>query len=431
MILFELSDIIRVPFGYLLDALYQFTTNYGLALILFSIIVKVIMMPTTVKSKRSMMKMSRLTPKIQEIQKKYENDQQKQNEAMQALYKEEGVSMGGGCLWSLVPLLILFPLYAVIREPLIYILHESKDIVQVIIQECSAEGAGLIEGIKTARDGYAQLIIAGRLFDNPELAQQIVAATADKLPEGAEIAARTLQGMDFSFLGIDLSAKPEYNIFNKEVWSWNWAHIGAFLLPVLATLSQVATMLISQKVNNSLVTNEKGIQDKEAAKNSQANQSTKALTYTMPLMTLFFGFSMPAALSLYWIIQSVVGTVLDNILTIKLRKEYDKEDAERLQKAIEADKAEQEKERIRAERRAANPDGITENTSKKKLQQKQQREQEAAKAAAKKEFNAKRGIVEEEKEKPQAMSGIADRPFCKGRNYDPNRYTSNTTEETE
>ena len=206
--------------------------------------------------------------------------------------------MGGGCLWSLVPLLILFPLYAVIREPLIYILHESKDIVQVIIQECSAEGAGLIEGIKTAKDGYAQLIIAGRLFDNPELAQQIVAATADKLPEGTEIAARTLQGMDFSFLGIDLSAKPEYNIFNKEVWSWNWAHIGAFLLPVLATLSQVATMLISQKVNNSLVTNEKGIQDKEAAKNSQANQSTKALTYTMPLMTLFFGFGMPAALSL-------------------------------------------------------------------------------------------------------------------------------------
>ena len=76
---FELSDIIRVPFGWLLGLLYQLTTNYGVALILFSILVKLILMPTTVKSKRSMMKMSRLTPRIQEIQKKYEGDQQKQN----------------------------------------------------------------------------------------------------------------------------------------------------------------------------------------------------------------------------------------------------------------------------------------------------------------------------------------------------------------
>ncbi len=431
MILFQIADIIRVPFGWLLDILYRFTTNYGVALILFSIIVKAVLMPTTIKSKRSMMKMSRLTPKLQELQKKYEGDQQKQNEAVQALYKEEGVSLGGGCLWSLLPLLILIPLYQVIREPLVYILQEGKDIVEIIVRECSAEGAGLIEGIKTVRDGYAQLIVAGQLFNNPELAEQIVAATADKLPEGAQIAARTLEGVDFGFLGIDLAAKPQYNIFNKSVWAWDWAHIGAFLLPVLATAAQFATMFISQKVNDSLVTNEKGLQDKEAAKKSQSNQSTKTMMYMMPIMTLFFGFSMPAALSLYWVIQSVMGTVLDNILTIKLRKEYDKEDAERLQKALEAEQAEQEKERIRAERRAANPEGITENTSKKKLQQKQQREQEAAKAAAKKEYNAKKGIVEIEDEKPQAMSGIADRPYCKGRNYDPNRYTSNNTEEKE
>ena len=96
---------------------------------------------------------------------------------------------------------------------------------------------------------------------------------------------------------------------------------------------------------------------------------------------------------------------------------------------MEAELAELEKARIRAERRAANPDGITENTSKKKLQQKQQRYQEAQKAAAKKEYNAKRGIVEEEEEEEQVMSGIPDRPFCKGRSYDPNRYASQETEE--
>ena len=426
MTLFEIADLVRVPFGYLLDVLYRFTTNYGLALILFSIIVKLILMPTTIKSKRSTMKMSRLTPRLQEIQKKYEGDQQKQNEAMQALYKEEGVSMGGGCLWSLVPLLILFPLYVVIREPITYILHETAE---VMVGENSVAVAQLLtDAVKAAKpeafesigEYYHQLVAAANM--TPEIAASV---------EGVKDVVRTGAGLDFTFLGINLAMKPEFNIFNKEIWVWDWAHIGAFLLPVLSTISQFVTMFISQKVNDSLVTNEKGMQDKEAAKKSQANQTTKTMMYLMPFMTLFIGFGMPAALSLYWLIQGIVGTILDNILTVKLRKEYDKEDAERLQKAIEAEKAEQEKERIRAERRAANPDGITENTSKKKLQQKQQREQEAVKAAAQKEYNARKGIVEEEKEKPQAMSGIPSRPYCKGRNYDPNRYASDVTEEKE
>ena len=413
---FSLGDIIQVPFGYLLDWLYQFTSSYGWALILFSIIVKLVLMPATVKSKRSSMKLSRLTPRIQYIQKKYENDQQKQNEAIQALYKEEGVSMGGGCLWSLLPMLVLFPLYVVIRQPIIYMLHESAETATAIVDAIKNTLAPeLLAGQNTY---YEQLIVASHL---PEFAQQL----KELIPT---IGDRTLQGLNFNFLGIDLSAVPQYNIF-ASTWVWDWAHIGSFLLPVLSAGSQMLTMLIAQKVNNSLVTNDKGVQDKEAAKNSQANQTGKVMMYMMPIMTIFIGFGIPAALSLYWLIQSIVGTVADVFLTRKLRKEYDAEDAIRLQKAMEEEQAELERERIRAERRAANPDGITENTSKKKLQQKQQREQEAAKAAAKKEFNAKRGIVEEEPEEPEAMSGIRERPFCKDRNYDPNRYASETTEE--
>ena len=113
-----MDKIINVPFGYLLDWLYQFTTNYGVALILFAVIVQLVLLPITAKSKRSMMKMSRISPRLQEIKEKYANDQQKQTEAIQKLYKDENVSMTGGCLWSFVPLLILIPLYAVIREPI-------------------------------------------------------------------------------------------------------------------------------------------------------------------------------------------------------------------------------------------------------------------------------------------------------------------------
>ena len=413
---FSLDDIIQVPFGYLLDWLYQLTSGYGWALILFSIIVKLVLMPATAKSKRSSMKMSRLTPRIQYLQKKYENDQQKQSEAIQALYKAEGVSMGGGCLWSLLPLLVLFPLYTVIRQPITYMLHESAETTAAIMDAIkNTIWPDLIAG---NNNYYEQLIAASRLSEIADQLKELVPAIQD----------RTLQGLNFNFLGIDLSAIPQYNIFASD-WVWDWAHIGAFLLPVLSAGSQMLTMLISQKVNNSLVTNEKGVQDKEAVKNSQANQTSKMMLYMMPIMTIFIGFGIPAALSLYWLIQSIVGTVADVFLTKKFRKEYDAEDQIRLQKAMEEELAELEKERVRAERRAANPDGITENTSKKKLQQKQLREQEAAKAAAKKEYNAKRGIFEEEPEAPAVMSGIPERPYCKGRAYDPNRYASENTEE--
>jgi YidC/Oxa1 family membrane protein insertase len=216
---------------------------------------------------------------------------------------------------------------------------------------------------------------------------------------------------------------PDINIFGAN-WVWNWAHIGAVLVPLISAGSQILQTQISRRMNNSLVTNEKGIQDKEEAEKSQAAQTSKVMLWMMPLMSLWIGFSVPVALSLYWFVGGVVRTTEDIFLTKKYRKIYDAEDAERLKKALEEEAIEAEKERIRAEKRAANPDGITDNTSKKKLQKKQQQAEEAAKAAAKKEYDAKKGIVEEEPEEKKTLSGIAERPYCKGRAYDPNRYNT-------
>ena len=126
-------DVIQVPFGYLLEYLYRFTSSYGWALIIFAFIIRFVLLPTTAKSKKSTMKMSRLTPQVQFLQKKYANDREKQAMALQQLYKEEGVSMGAGCLWSLVPLLIMFPLYQVVREPLVYMLHETGETADAIV----------------------------------------------------------------------------------------------------------------------------------------------------------------------------------------------------------------------------------------------------------------------------------------------------------
>ena len=396
-------EIITVPFGWLLNFLYQFTGNYGLSLILFAILVQIVLLPISAKSKKSMMKMTRLQPRLNAIKEKYANDQQKQQEAMQQLQKEEGVGMGcGGCLWSFVPLLILIPLYTIIREPLTNMLGASEEVKNEIAR---------ILGVSTA-NGYWQIEAAQAIFNDPSRFEAIPGITQ-----------QTLAGIDFTFLGIEMGNIPDINIFGAN-WVWNWAHIGAVLVPLISAGSQILQTQISRRMNNSLVTNEKGIQDKEEAEKSQAAQTSKVMLWMMPLMSLWIGFSVPVALSLYWFVGGVVRTVEDAILTKKYRKIYDAEDAERLKKALEEEAIEAEKERIRAEKRAANPDGITENTSKKKLQKKLQAEEAAAKAAAKKEYDAKKGIVEEEPEEKKTLSGIADRPYCKGRAYDPNRYNT-------
>ena len=408
---FKFADIIRVPFGWLLAQLYEFTTNYGVALIIFAVALKLIMFPITAKSKKSMMKMSRLTPRVQQLQRKYANDQQKLNEETQKLYQEEGVSMGGGCLWSFIPLLILIPLYNVVREPLVYMLGETAEVAAQIVELVKTNMPNLF-----GKNAYYDQLIAAPLI--PQFAEELKNIVAN--PE-------TLGGMEFNFLGINLG-----EVANWRVWTWekfDWAHIGAFLIPLLSAGSQVLSMLVSQKMNNSVVTNEKGVQDQEAAKNSQMNQSNKSMMLMMPLMSLWIGFTVPGALSLYWFVQGVVALVMDIFLTRHYRKVYDAEDAVRLQRAMELEAAEAEKERIRAERRAANPDGITQNTSKKKLQQAKQREEEAAKREAAKEYAAKKGLLDEEDTAPTVMSGIPSRPYAKGRNYDPNRYGRQNTEE--
>ncbi len=413
LLAFQLSDIVTVPFGWLLSQLYQLTNNYGVAMIIFAVLVKLLLAPASAKSKKSSMKMSRLTPQLKKIQDKYANDPQKQNEAMQALYKQEGVSMGGGCLWSLLPLLILFPLYTVIRQPVVYLLGESAETAAKIIEVLKAQNASLF----TQNSFYDQIIAARYISDYAGAVKEAIPAISDL----------ALEGINFGFLGLDLGMQPQFNVF---AWTAvNWAAIGLFLLPILSAAIQTLSMWVSMRMNNTLVTDKNGVYDAETAKNSQANQTSKTMMFISPVMSLWIGFTVPGALSLYWLVQGVIALALDVYLTQKYRKIYDAEDAVRLQKALEEERIEAEKERLRAERRAANPDGITDNTSKKKLQQKQQREADAAKAAAKKEYDAKRGIVEEDKPAKETLSGIAARPYCKGRAYDPNRYNTETTED--
>ena len=391
----SISDLIRVPFGYLLDWLYTFTNSYGLALILFSLIVKLVLLPMSVKSKKSMLKMSRLSPQVKALEAKYGDDKQKYQLAVQQMYKEEGVSMGGGCLWSFIPLIILLPLYYVIREPITYMMHNSRSISEAIVAFLQASGENLGKNAY-----YAQLAAAGHIGDY-----------MDELKALAVTANANLQAMNFQFLGIDLAGIPSFRFWECE----GWGEIGLFLIPVVSAGLQAASMWLSQKMNNQVATNADGEQDADAAK--AANQTNATMMLMMPLMSLWIGFSMPAAISIYWIAQAVFGAVQDYFLTKHYRKVYDEEDAVKQEIAAKRRAEEAEKERQRALRREQNPDGITDNVSKKKIRQ---QEKEAAEKAAK-AYEARKNPVQESEEK-KPLSGDPERPYSRGRAYDPAHY---------
>ncbi len=405
---------ILIPFAWLLRTLYKIFDNYGVALILFSLITKLILLPFNAKSKKSMMKTSRLGPKLKELEKKYGDDKLKYQQEMSALYKKEGVSPTGGCLWSLLPLILLMALYYVIRQPMTYLMQLSADQITQISDLLTSMGIDL-SGTNAA---YSQISIAQHVYANMDAIKSIV-------PDIAE------RAINFEFLGVDLSQIP----------SWRWilggsgytlAGFGLFIIPILSALSQFASMQISQKLNGSVATNDKGEKDQDAA--AAAAQSMKSMMIIMPIFSLWIGFSMPASMCVYWIAQAVFNTLLDGILTVHYRKVYDAEDAIKREKAAEEATIEAEREARRAERRAANSEGhINPNTSRRKVKKQQK--------ALEPEITAKGKLTEEqreelrqqrlEKEKSKGgLSGDPNRPYSRGRAYDPNRFSAAAEEET-
>ena len=134
---------ICVPFAWLVRLFYNLTNSYGVALILFTLVIKLIMLPFQMKSKKSMMRMSRVSGQMQELQKRYAKNQAKLQEEMQKLYEEEGVNPMSGCLWSLIPFPILIALYSIIRQPITHFMMLSKDVLQTVVQSAADAGVNL------------------------------------------------------------------------------------------------------------------------------------------------------------------------------------------------------------------------------------------------------------------------------------------------
>ena len=310
------------PFAWLTRAFYELTGSYGVALILFTLVVKLVLLPFMMKSKRSMIRMNMVSGQLQEIQKRYANNREKMAEEQQRLYQENGINPMSGCLWSFIPMPILIALYYIIRQPITHFMMLSKEVCQSLVEKAIAAG-------------------------------------------------------------IDMSAILTYDALGMiKSAGLTWAAVGIIVMVLLAAASQVANMKISMMG-----------QPQQAA----ANATNKTMMLIMPLMTLWIGYTLPAALSLYWLAQSVFSAIQDLILNkAYLRKIREAEEARA--KAITEDrKARQEEARQRQ---------IQQQAEAKERQRERNRQiQEARKKGGQKKAST------------TEAGRVGDRPYARGRAY--------------
>ena len=390
---------ITKPFAWLMVKLYELTGNYGVAVILFALAVNLILTPFMAKSKKSMMRSTRLQPRIQELQKRHEGNPQKLNQEMQNLYREEGINPMSGCLWSLIPFPILIALYSVIRQPITRMMFAAQDVVTTLQDYFVAKG---LYTVPAKADAYVEIKLANLAHEHWDAVVTDLAGKIDGLLD-----------VDFGFLGLNLGSQPQWNFFVKTDWSdvsiWLPA-LGLFLIPFISA----ALSWLSMKVSNAA----------NPQQDAQTQASMKTMNLMMPLMSIWICFVMPAAMGIYWIANSVFGMIRDFILTKVYKRKLDKEDAER-QAMRSAREKELEEKRLETERLRA--EGKTEknaNTSKKKIQANEKQKQDERKAALDKADRAARrerlGIKEEEK----PASQVGNRRYARGRAYVADRFTN-------
>ena len=390
-------DYIAKPFGWLLLTFYNFVGNYGIAVFLFALVVKLILLPFQMKSKKSMMRMSALQPQIMELQKRHEGNPRKLQEETSKLYKEEHVNPMSGCLWSLIPFPILLALYRAIRFPLTTMMGLSEELV--------AEGGILARKLadmgfsSTANAAYVQL--QQSQFISNHWNEFDFTTISEKL-----------QFINYKFLGVDLGDMPKLKFWENGL---TWAAIGLFLIPLISAALSYLQMQISQKA-----TPQTGTTNQQA----QSAQQMKTMNLMMPLVSLYICFIMPAALGIYWIFTSLLGIIQDIILNKIYGKQMELEKAEReaRQRAREAEyeRKRQETERLRAEGKTQE----NANTSKKKQQARQRAEMDELRAAAiREERAAKRAAMGIEEEEIPA-SQVGNRRYARGRAYVADRFTN-------
>ncbi len=269
--------IFAEPLAYLIRPFYHLVKNYGLTLIIVTVLIRLATIPLTVMSQKSTAKTQQLQPQIAEIQKKYKNDKEKMSLEMQKLYTKNKVNPMGGCLPMIVQMFVLFGFIQVVYNPLRYILQLTADQIEKIKSAVGASGA------------VYQVTLCGM----KGVKEQITALGK--------------QPINFDFMGIDLTQMLKGNETNIHLW----------IFPVLAVIATIISSIMSKKQ-----------MAQSSAGNEQAASMTNSMMAVMPVMTAWFTYIMPAGMSLYWFVSTFIQIIQQEIINRVIKKENEKQLAE-------------------------------------------------------------------------------------------------------
>jgi YidC/Oxa1 family membrane protein insertase len=325
-----------IALGWILELFYKVLGNYGFAIILFTVFIKLCLLPLDLKQRKSMAKTQRIQPLLNEIQRKYANDKEKQSQETMKLYKKYGINPMGGCLPMLIQLPIILALYWVVRKPIAYMMGIDASEIWRIADAFNTWAASNIELLpETLKDiipvtyqkgmgnantfGNYEIQIAQMLFRYPQILQHPAILSWDN----------ALNPIDFRFLGIDLSAVPNLNtffgMFIGKTSNLTLDTALLWIIPIFAGLSSWLTSSITSpmpKKDKKAILSEA---EKAQANASPTNDTMRSMTAIMPIFSAWFAFTLPAAVGLYWIISNLIQIIqyklvskkFENVITLE------------------------------------------------------------------------------------------------------------------
>jgi len=291
----NMFDAIAKVLGQLLYLIYKTIAfqNYGISLILFTLVIKLALLPLTIKQIKSTQKMQEIQPEIDKIQKRYKNDKEKLNQELMKIYQEKGVNPAGGCLPLFIQFPILIALYYTIRKPLTYMLGWTKEFIGNVIIKIMEIQPRFFQGtqysfINQFENVKSDPVAVANLFERNPYSEINIVDALNTIPE---LIGEGMEKISLNFLGIfNLGVKPTYD------FSLIAQNPGLYIPALILVLVAVATTFLSTKMS---------MKQMSKNSNSQVSQTNKTMMYFGPIMTLFIGFQAPLGLSLYWTISNL------------------------------------------------------------------------------------------------------------------------------
>lgn len=262
-------------FGYILNFLYEQFNNYGVAIIIFSVLLRIILIPITIKQQKSLKKNAKLQKEMKEIQTKYKSNPEKLNQETIDLYKREKMSPFSGCLSGILQIIIILSVFWLVSKPLTYMKKINPEIIEKYSQELKEEGVN---------SSYTEIAIINK-----------------KAAEDPEVY------INMNFLGLDLSKVPTQSLDDFRV----------YIIPILYVISSVISIKITTKMNsnntdkdiNELKKAETEDKEKQPDEMEMMQQMNNNMTYMMPIMSVMIAIIAPLGLALYWLISNVLMIV--------------------------------------------------------------------------------------------------------------------------